>query len=524
MLHDEEEIAAWGFLLLHSDSLGVPRGPCMMCRRCPNLRGNPLLCWPDDKEAWDIGDLRSSPSRCRRCSCPAHQHRSHETWLKHLRDRVFQLCNPEFAGRYGQKARQLPPQSFRLPAAAAAWDATETALYLLTFGVFNSQRDGPKTVPKCLRTKSNRPLVSVVVPSSERRHVFHRLLYSCFCSQTYEPKELVVVDTDGPPSEFLLSRAKEDPRLVYRHYDVADFRQEPCESDSTASMPWLRSQAICKDSLAETRQAWSLGLKRNIACQLARGDVFAHFDDDDLYAPTYLETMVVHILEAERQGRGANEEAQLFLSSELETSDGDRRLGPAVVTLSEWHLLDLSDLTFGFLDAKTEPLLPASQRRNWLYGWGFSYVYTRASWELVPMPDIAWCEDICFMEELLRLQVPVSLVSLSGFCDGLCAHSYHPMVNTSTCEFAGMLRCGEAVATPSAFKDLLPLASEIASEVAKTLHKKHQSLDNIRVGLAEKEDFLRCRGETYRKLYREHLEQMKLKNQKARLPSAPIGL
>ena len=36
----------------------------------------------------------------------------------------------------------------------------------------------------------------------------------------------------------------------------------------------------------------TIGEKRNLAIQNASGDVICHFDDDDLYAPTYVETMV----------------------------------------------------------------------------------------------------------------------------------------------------------------------------------------------------------------------------------------
>ncbi len=78
-------------------------------------------------------------------------------------------------------------------------------------------------------------LVSVICPTTDRRHVFHPLLYECFCRQVYEPKELVVIDTGSEPSVFLEAKAREDKRIVYRFFpnvvnsedpqrvDVADF-------------------------------------------------------------------------------------------------------------------------------------------------------------------------------------------------------------------------------------------------------------------------------------------------------------
>lgn len=50
-------------------------------------------------------------------------------------------------------------------------------------------------------------------------------------------------------------------------------------------------------------KAWSLGLKRNVAIELAAGEIIAHFDDDDLYAPGYLTWMherLGHVLKKDK--------------------------------------------------------------------------------------------------------------------------------------------------------------------------------------------------------------------------------
>ena len=39
---------------------------------------------------------------------------------------------------------------------------------------------------------------------------------------------------------------------------------------------------------------------------------------------------------------------------------------------------------------------------GWLFGWGFSYMFTRSCWELTPVPDVEWSEDISFYEDLKR--------------------------------------------------------------------------------------------------------------------------
>ena len=43
-------------------------------------------------------------------------------------------------------------------------------------------------------------------------------------------------------------------------------------------------------------QNTSIGAKRNIACEQARGDIIAHWDDDDWYAPHRLEHQIAPLL------------------------------------------------------------------------------------------------------------------------------------------------------------------------------------------------------------------------------------
>ena len=69
---------------------------------------------------------------------------------------------------------------------------------------------------------------------------------------------------EDDPSEYLQKMAREDQRIVYKHFGVP-------EAD------------------------WSIGLKRNLACHYASGPVIAHFDDDDMYGASYLEDMVKYM-------------------------------------------------------------------------------------------------------------------------------------------------------------------------------------------------------------------------------------
>jgi O-antigen biosynthesis protein len=94
---------------------------------------------------------------------------------------------------------------------------------------------------------STTPLVSCVMPTFDRRSFVPQAV-RYFLRQDYPAKELIVVD-DGPePVNDLLPA---DHRIVYHRLDVRTV----------------------------------LGAKRNLACQLARGTIIMHWDDDDWASP-----------------------------------------------------------------------------------------------------------------------------------------------------------------------------------------------------------------------------------------------
>lgn len=104
-------------------------------------------------------------------------------------------------------------------------------------------------------------LVSCIMPTANRR-VFVPRAIEYFLRQDYEPKELIVVD-DGDDAIGDLIPA--DERVRYVRLD------------------------------AKT----SVGAKRNLACEQARGRIIAHWDDDDWHAPHRLSYQVEAL---EREG------------------------------------------------------------------------------------------------------------------------------------------------------------------------------------------------------------------------------
>jgi glycosyltransferase involved in cell wall biosynthesis len=91
------------------------------------------------------------------------------------------------------------------------------------------------------------------------RPAFAQRAIDCFLRQTWEEKELIVVDDL-------------DNRSFFEGVDVPDVSYHLLE------------------------RKISIGAKRNYACQSAKGSIVAHFDDDDWSAPTRLEDQVERLL------------------------------------------------------------------------------------------------------------------------------------------------------------------------------------------------------------------------------------
>lgn len=94
------------------------------------------------------------------------------------------------------------------------------------------------------------PLISCIMPTHNRRAFLH-LTLECFEAQTYPSRELVVID-DGSD-------------LV---------------GDLLEGRPGIR--------YARVSSRMTIGAKRNLACDLAQGELIAHWDDDDWYGPRRL--------------------------------------------------------------------------------------------------------------------------------------------------------------------------------------------------------------------------------------------
>jgi glycosyltransferase involved in cell wall biosynthesis/SAM-dependent methyltransferase len=169
------------------------------------------------------------------------------------------------------------------------------------------------------------PLVSCIMPTANRRRFVPQAI-RLFLAQDYPDKELVILDDGEDPIADLVPV---DPRIRYlRHH-----RREP------------------------------VGAKRNRACEEAHGDVIAHWDDDDWYAPQRLRLQVETLFAADVDVCGLDR--VLFLDT------GGQRA---------W-----------------EYIYPPGGAR-WVYG--ATLCYRKSLWQKAPFPQINIGEDTRFVANL----------------------------------------------------------------------------------------------------------------------------
>lgn len=110
------------------------------------------------------------------------------------------------------------------------------------------------------------PRISCLLPTTGARRAFVKRALHYFNEQEYPDKELVVIDS-GTILESLADDIPHQSNIQYVYVDLNG-----------------------TDSLL------TIGAKRNLACSLATGEVFCHWDDDDYYGPRRLSEQVAPLL------------------------------------------------------------------------------------------------------------------------------------------------------------------------------------------------------------------------------------
>ncbi|MEU2040656.1 glycosyltransferase family 2 protein [Nocardia niwae] len=230
------------------------------------------------------------------------------------------------------------------------------------------------------RDESPIPQVSVICPTYQRP-AFLRSVVRCYCAQSFGgTTEMIILDDSPEPVDFLDEELCREHRIRYLH------------------MPGKRM---------------ALGDKMNLLAQLSRGEIIVCFDDDDYYAPQYVERMVEFLGDAD------------------------------FITLSRWFAYDPANKLFcywatdtisptHFLLSPWEPFQPLSTKtwdRDWihgnLWGYGFSFVWRKSTCADVPVRGNPPNGLVCDYDFSLRLQKAGRKTVCAADVEGLVLHILH---------------------------------------------------------------------------------------------------
>ncbi len=205
------------------------------------------------------------------------------------------------------------------------------------------------------------PKVSVICPTYDRAE-WHPNLYRAFAWQTYEDRELLILDDSLEPSPFFLQL--NDPRVKYYHNPTR----------------------------------LSIGLKRNYLNERASGEIIAHFDDDDYYAPEYLMEMIDQLGDADfiKYSRWL---AWRELDGTLWEWDTNFIGGPHYL-VSGWGC---SNILVDMRPLFESDLIMNEWNNGNKWGFGFSYVYRKSIWKECPFEDLNGGEDGNFVAKARAL-------------------------------------------------------------------------------------------------------------------------
>ena len=257
--------------------------------------------------------------------------------------------------------------------------------------------------------------VSVVTPTTASRARFHPQLWQCFVDQSWSDKELVVVET-----------YHDEPSAFFQHIARRAICWKKAEGSSWRVDSRLKYVAI-KRPVGEDR---TVGAKRNLTILLASGQYCVNFDDDDLYANRYVESMVTQM----------------------------QRRNLVALTLSGWHNFFEARGSAGYSEPKSWDPEDEDEMDEILYGYGFSYVHLRVMAMFYPYPNLAFAEDAPFMLKL-RQKMGADLVGLLEDVEGLCLHIVHSTSSTPDPEISHKLTEEElddlAVSDSTAYSDFM---------------------------------------------------------------------
>ena len=195
----------------------------------------------------------------------------------------------------------------------------------------------------------------------------------------------------------------------FRHQNYRDIEWLILDDSSqeTPTFSDLPDRNICYEHIGKKL---SIGEKRNLLIDKAKGEIIVQFDDDDYYCPDYVRTMIANL---------ANLNADLINLRGWFLYDCRSRF------FGYWNLMqkeglhyrcDRAGVTLGMLNSQNNEDI-----KNNHLGYGFSYTFKKMIWEAVKFPEIDWNEDCEFS---LKAS---SKFKFDGLQDtkGICLHLLH---------------------------------------------------------------------------------------------------
>ncbi|MFQ6396929.1 glycosyltransferase [Nocardia sp. KC 131] len=225
------------------------------------------------------------------------------------------------------------------------------------------------------------PRVSVVCPTYQRPELL-RTAVRHYCSQTYDGgMELIILDDSPEPADFLDEKLCHEHRI--RYYHVPNNRM-------------------------------TLGDKLNLMTQLARGEIIVEFDDDDYYAPQYIERMIEFLGDADfvtlSRWFAYDPANKIFCYWSTDI------LSPTHFVLSPWEPIDTTS-TKGW---------PESWVDGKVWGYGFSFVWRKSTYPEVEIRGYPPGGNSCDLDFTLSLQKAGFKTVCVADTEGLVLHILHP--------------------------------------------------------------------------------------------------
>jgi len=195
--------------------------------------------------------------------------------------------------------------------------------------------------------------ISIITPTEERAH-YLKGLYGLLKRQTFSNWEWLIYDTSLRPFSIA------DERVRYFH----------------------------------DTNIVSVGEKRNRLAEKAKGDVIVHCDDDDYYAPQYLERVAKELKSCDFFNIDSwfsyqRTTEQFYYWDTNEESKSHFMVDP----ITE---MQVREIDFGpYFGAKEEQINRKGKR-----GYGFSFAYLKKVWQACPFPDKDLAEDRTFYDDV----------------------------------------------------------------------------------------------------------------------------